>query len=120
MRTITVNTATYAQANGSIATFSGVISDGASAYNSLNKAGAGTLRLTNTNTYTGITLIQAGNIAITSTGNLGTNPLVNLGGGALSTYIVGEGALGCGRPSKCRLLLFVRLQLDLRSFCSDI
>ena len=43
-----------------------------------------------------------------------------LGGGALSTYIVCEGALGCGRPSKCRLLLFVRLQLDLRSFCSDI
>ena len=86
LRTITVNTATYAQAAGSIATFSGVISDGASAYNSLNKAGAGTLRLTNTNTYTGITLIQAGNIAITSTGNLGTNPLVNLGGGALSIW----------------------------------
>ena len=87
LRTITVNTLTYAQNSGSIATFSGVISDGASAYNSLNKAGAGTLRLMGTNTYTGVTMIQGGNIAITSTANLGTNPQVQLlSGAALSAW----------------------------------
>jgi autotransporter-associated beta strand protein len=86
LRTITVNTATYAQANGSIVTFSGVISDGDSAYNSLNKSGAGTLRLTGTNTYTGVTMISAGNILITQDANLGANPLVNLTGGTLSIW----------------------------------
>ena len=87
MRTINVNSATYAQGNGSIVTISGLISDGDSAYNGLNKAGAGTLRLTNSsNSYTGITQITAGNIVITNAGQLGTNPYVNMNGGNLSIW----------------------------------
>ncbi len=46
----------------------------------------GALRLTNANTYTGITLINAGNIAITDGNQLGTNPYVNMNGGTLSAW----------------------------------
>ena len=86
LRNITVNQPTYTQQNGSMVTFSGVISDGDSAYNSLSKLGTGTLRLTGTNTYTGITMVSAGNIAITSSANLGANPLVLMTGGTLSAW----------------------------------
>ena len=86
LRTITVNTSSYTQLQGGIVTISGVISDGASTYNGLVKAGAGTLRLTNANTYTGVTVISAGSIILTSDSNLGTNPYVNMNGGALAFW----------------------------------
>jgi fibronectin-binding autotransporter adhesin len=86
LRNINVGTSSYTQNNGTMVTFSGVISDGDGTYNSLSKLGAGTLRLQGTNTYTGITMVTAGNIAITSSANLGANPLVRMNGGTLSAW----------------------------------
>ncbi|MGC3968276.1 MAG: autotransporter-associated beta strand repeat-containing protein [Pirellulales bacterium] len=87
MRTITVNTATYQQGGGSIITISGLISDGDSTYNGLNKAGLGTLRVTNnSNSYTGVTQILAGNLVFSNDAQLGTNPLVLMNGGTLSAW----------------------------------
>jgi autotransporter-associated beta strand protein len=91
LRTITVNSATYAQNNGSIVTFSGVISDGDSAYNSLNKGGAGTLRLTGTNTYSGGSDLGAGTTqagAVQALGNSGTVTLTT-SGATLQTLTAG-------------------------------
>ena len=65
-RTVQVN-------NGSVAVdaqISGVLSGGSSS--GINKTGLGTLQLTNTNTYTGITTISAGTLSVNSINNGGT------------------------------------------------
>ena len=49
----------------------------------LSKAGAGTLRLSGTNTYTGNTSIQAGTLSIT--GNINSSATLSISGGVLST-----------------------------------
>src|SRR5881296_2105735 len=75
--------------NGST-TFSGVIQNG-SATVAVTKVGTGTLTLSGTNTYTGVTTINAGTIAIAADAGLGTAPAVptpgrlTFGGGTLET-----------------------------------
>ncbi len=66
--------------NGNSFTISSAISGGASA---LSKLGAGTLTLTGTNSYEGITTVQAGTLAISSDDNIGviTNANVVLNDG---------------------------------------
>ena len=86
MRTITVPTVGQNQSNGGVVTITNVISDGDSSYNGLVKAGGGLLRLTSANTYTGITQLNGGFVAISADNNLGTNPYVNLNGGGISAW----------------------------------
>ncbi|TSA12003.1 MAG: hypothetical protein D4R79_08515, partial [Comamonadaceae bacterium] len=58
-------------ANGTIFTLSGIIADGASTYG-LTKTGAGTLVLTGSNTYDGITALNGGTLKISGSGTLGS------------------------------------------------
>ena len=64
---------------GDLAVMSGILS-GAS---NLNKTGAGTLRLSASNTYTGTTSISAGVLEIASTGRINTSSRVTINGGEL-------------------------------------
>jgi autotransporter-associated beta strand protein len=76
---ITITGASAVDVDGTQLTMSGVISGSGS----LNKEGAGTLILTETNTYTGATSVNAGTLAITDAGALGASSAgttVNTGG----------------------------------------
>src|SRR5436309_4912726 len=76
--------------NNSSTTFSGVIQNGSGTV-ALTKTGTGTLTLSGTNTYTGVTTINAGTVAIAADAGLGTAPAVptpgrlTFGGGTLET-----------------------------------
>ena len=75
------NSSLYLSNTAGTATFSGVISGGGS----LTWNGAGTLSLTNTNTYGGGTVINLGSVSFTTNANLGANGgAVTLGGGTLA------------------------------------
>src|SRR5437867_191768 len=80
-RTVTVSNA------GTTLTITGVISGAGG----LTQAGAGTVTLSATNTYTGVTTINAGTIAVAADARLGTPPAVatpgrlTFGGGTLRT-----------------------------------
>lgn len=64
-------------ASGDDYTMSGVISDNGSANGSLTKVGAGTLRLSGTNTYTGATTVSAGTLQILSAGSVDGSSFTN-------------------------------------------
>jgi len=67
---------------GKSLTFSGNIGDGGSGYG-ITKAGTGSLVLSGSNTYTGVTTVNAGALTITNANSLGTtagNTVVNSGG----------------------------------------
>jgi len=76
--------------DNSSTTFSSVIQNGSGTV-ALTKTGTGTLTLSGTNTYTGVTTINAGTIAIAADAGLGTAPAVptpgrlTFGGGTLET-----------------------------------
>ncbi len=59
-------------------TLSGVLSDSGG----LNKLGSGTLTLNAPNSYKGNTFINAGKLALTSTGSIGFTPIIDVLGGA--------------------------------------
>jgi fibronectin-binding autotransporter adhesin len=73
--------------NGTGATFSGVISNSASA-GSITKQGTGTQTLSGASTYTGATLISAGVLSVT--GSLSASSAVSVNGGGLQ----GSGTVG--------------------------
>ncbi len=81
---------TLTTANASNTTFSGVISNGSGTV-AMTKGGAGTLTLSGANTYTGVTTINAGTLAIGADTALGTAPgsatpgRLTFGGGTLQT-----------------------------------
>jgi len=66
------------QNSGGLLTLSGIVSG----TGSLTKAGYGTAVLTNTNAFTGGVTVKAGTLRVTSSGGLGSGPIV-LSGGAL-------------------------------------
>ncbi len=84
--------ATFDVADGSAAVdllISAVLSDGRNSANtafqasSLTKTGAGLLSLSAANTFTGAVQVQAGTLALTSTGSVATSPLIEVTSGAL-------------------------------------
>ncbi len=83
--------------NSGPATISGVISE-LNGPRDLTKAGAGTLVLTNTNTYTGLTRIFGGNLSVATIGNagnpgpIGTNSTIALGNLATGGTLIYTGA----------------------------
>jgi fibronectin-binding autotransporter adhesin len=62
--------------NGSTDTINGVISGTSPTNSNLIKNGAGTLIVTNANTYAGTTFVNVGTLSVSSTGSLGTGALV--------------------------------------------
>src|SRR5205085_4415417 len=67
----------------------GVISDGGNNF-SLTKVGAGTMTLSNANTYGGGTTVSAGTLSVTSQNGLGTAGNIGLNGGTLSLTLGGN------------------------------
>jgi autotransporter-associated beta strand protein len=91
-RTFTINDSTAAASD---LTISAVIQNGSGA-SGLIKAGAGTLTLSGSNTYTGATSIQAGTVSVSSIGSVGSASS-NLGAPAsiaAGTLAIGSGATG--------------------------
>ena len=76
-----VKTVTFAGAGA--ANVSGVIANGAGSV-ALSKTGAGTLTLSNANTYTGQTTVTQGTLSVTTTDALGTGAAVLVNGGTLA------------------------------------
>ena len=97
------NFTTNATANTNLVILSGVISDGAGVTNDqINKAGAGILVLTNSNTYTGYTNVSAGELVFSSDranlgSNTGLNQTVILSGGTLGLWNASNGVLTTNR-----------------------
>ncbi|HYF37949.1 MAG TPA: autotransporter-associated beta strand repeat-containing protein, partial [Prosthecobacter sp.] len=91
MRTIQVddNSTTFTD----YATLAGVITGGAGS--GLNKTGSGTLYITGANTYTGNTILTAGNLIVTSIGG-GSTPSSNLGDGTGTLTLAGGYLLYAG------------------------
>ena len=77
--------------NNTSTTFSGIIQNGTATSIALTKSGLGTLTLSDTNTYTGITTISGGTLKISSDRNLGAVPgsvtatSITFNGGTLNT-----------------------------------
>ena len=87
-----VKTVTFAGAGAT--NVSGVISNGAGSV-ALSKTGAGTLTLSNANTYTGQTTVTQGTLSVATTDALGTGAAVLVNGGtlALASNFVTVGAV---------------------------
>lgn len=79
-----------AYSSGDTGTISGVINDGASTFG-LTKTGAGTLTLTNANTYDGVTTLSNGRVNIQNAASLGTGAVIigdaSSGSNAISLYL---------------------------------
>ena len=73
---------------------------------SLTKVGSGTLTLDGTNTYTGVTTISAGTLALRSGASLANTPVIRIAGGAsydvsaATAATLGAGTLGAGQALK--------------------
>jgi autotransporter-associated beta strand protein len=77
------STLTVSAASG-ITTFSGVLQDGTAGILALTKGGAGEQRLTGTNTYTGVTNVNAGTLLVNNATGSGTGSgAVTVNGGTL-------------------------------------
>ncbi len=80
-------------------TISGNLSDlSAASVNSVTKNGTGTWTLSGTNTYSGLTLINGGTLAVTGNGSISSTPLISIAAGATfdvsgmsSTFTLGAG-----------------------------
>ncbi len=73
IRTDKANTFGLLRIDGAVdGTYDGTIINGSGVV-SITQAGSSTLTLTNTNTYTGVTLVEAGTLALSSTGSIGNS-----------------------------------------------
>jgi autotransporter-associated beta strand protein len=84
-------TLTVGTLNSSTA-FSGQINDGVGATGALTKVGTGTLTLSGTNTYSGVTTISAGTLALTGMGNVAASSRINLANAGATFDIAGTTA----------------------------
>ncbi|MGA2060897.1 MAG: autotransporter-associated beta strand repeat-containing protein [Thermoguttaceae bacterium] len=75
--------------------FAGVIKDGSFKNIAFSKGGIGTLTLSGANTYSGETFINAGKLALTSTGSIGSTPIINIFSGA-TFDVSAKGIFGLG------------------------
>ena len=83
---------TVGSTNNLSSTFGGVISEGTAGKGSLTKAGTGTLTLSGANTYTGTTLVSAGNLRVT--GSIGSGAVTVGNNTATSATLSGTGVVG--------------------------
>ena len=103
---LTINdTVNLTSVSGGTVSFNGIIQPGvATGGQSLNGApgisiiGGGTVSLLGTNTYSGITRINAGALALSGNGSIASSPLINVANGAVfdvsglsSTFVLGAG-----------------------------
>ncbi|MDR2849209.1 MAG: autotransporter-associated beta strand repeat-containing protein, partial [Verrucomicrobiota bacterium] len=84
--------------------FAGVVSNGGAGALSISKYGAGRLTLSNANTYTGTTLLEAGVLALSASGSLNPAAPIRLRGGTL--------LLNAGTPAANYTAAFGPLQAD--------
>jgi len=85
-RVFTVPTSAFRQSGGGLVTLSGVISDGDSTGNGIIKAGAGPLRLSGANTYTGPTRINGGSLVLSAENQIPSGSTLNINTGILSVW----------------------------------
>jgi fibronectin-binding autotransporter adhesin len=76
------NSRTLTVGDTSSTTFSGVMQNGAAGAFNLTKQGSGTLTLSGTNTFTGVTTINAGTLALSASGSVATSSQVNVANAA--------------------------------------
>ncbi len=74
-------------------TFSGLIQDGSASPLSITKTGIGTFILTSTNTYTGVTTVNAGIVSVAVIGNGGVAGNIGQASNASSNLVMGGGTL---------------------------
>ncbi len=88
-----VRTITLAGSNTNDNTFSGLIANNGTGVVALSKSGAGKWILSNNNTYTGVTTISGGTLAVSSIGNGGTAGNLGQATNAASNLVITGGTL---------------------------